>query len=72
MSDITRPTKVCRTCNKELKIYYFNFQKKSSDGHSIHCSACARNLAKKQPSYKKYNKTGGKKWQRMNLNNVPN
>ena len=65
------PTKVCATCKRELELGLFSVIKRSKDGHNSHCRTCYGKKAKAMPSYKKYNKTGGKKWQRMNLNNEP-
>jgi len=70
MADI--PTKVCKTCERELVLGFFNKVKRNKDGHHAHCKTCAQEKAKKPPSYKKYSRPGGKKWQRMHLNNEPN
>ena len=70
MADI--PTKVCKTCERELVLGFFNKVKRNKDGHHAHCKTCAQEKPKKTPSYKKYSRPGGKKWQRMNLNNEPN
>ena len=73
MSDI--PTKICKTCDRELVLGFFNIVKRNKDGHHSHCKTCSAAKAKLTPSYKKYSRPGGgtgKKWQRMNLNNEPN
>ena len=70
MGDI--PTKVCKTCKRELMLGYFNSAKRNKDGHVANCKTCPSELAKKTPSYKRYSSPGGKKWQRMNLNNELN
>ena len=66
------PSKTCATCKRELVLGYFPKATGTKDGHPIHCVTCHNEKKKKQPSYKKYNKTGGKRWQRMNLNNETN
>lgn len=63
------PTKVCRTCERELELCLFTVVKRNKDGHHADCSTCSAKKAKKTPSYKRYSNPGGKKWQRMNLNN---
>ena len=66
------PTKVCKTCKRELEIGFFTKVKRNKDGHHLHCRSCAAEKAKKTPSYNRYSRPGGKKWQRMDLNNEVN
>ena len=66
------PTKVCATCKEEFVLGWFPKASGNTDGHAIHCTNCLNEKKRAQPSYNKYNKKGGKKWQRMNFNNEPN